>query len=139
MNQERKKPIRLEWQGGIAESTATDTATRIVIKGSEASSQNSAPKSPTTNALKANSKGPERVRMRRETKGRGGHPVLILHDIEPKQTPEMLKSFATILKTKLGCGGTAEDGEIILQTQNADAIEKKLALMGVTCKRCGGF
>jgi translation initiation factor 1 len=139
MNQEQKKPVRLEWQGGIAESTATETATRIVIKGSEASSQNSTQKSPPTNALKANPKGPERVRMRRETKGRGGHPVLILHDIEPKQSPEMLKSFATSLKTKLGCGGTAENGEIILQTQNADAIEKKLAIMGVTCKRCGGF
>jgi translation initiation factor 1 (eIF-1/SUI1) len=144
MAQERKKTIRLEWQGSLADNTP-ESATRVVIKNVDAEKQQN--NSGTCNsgnnkssvAAKVNAATPQNLRIRREAKGRGGHPVFILHEITPVISAATLKDFATKLKTKLGCGGTIEDGQIILQTQNIVALENALVSLKVTSKRCGGF
>jgi translation initiation factor 1 (eIF-1/SUI1) len=138
MAEARKKPIQLEWQGGISEVPATTNAKKISVKGRAESTAHSA------GARKAelSTQGTHSLRtlkIRRETKGRGGHPVIILFQFEPAQSEASLGNLAQSLKSKLGAGGTVEENSVVLQTQQIEKVEKILAAQGIVSKRAGGF
>lgn len=138
MTEERKKPVKLEWQGTLTD-TVPQGVVPVAIKNSQAKNSPSTNTHSTSPSASPNTSVPKTLRIRRETKGRGGHPVFILHKISPVLSHSALKDFATKLKSRLGCGGTVEDDQIILQTQNIIALESTLASLKVASERCGGF
>ncbi|MEP0202742.1 MAG: translation initiation factor Sui1 [Halioglobus sp.] len=76
------------------------------------------------------------VRLRRETKGRGGKAVTLISGV-PLAQPE-LKALAKRLKQKCGVGGSVKDSEIEIQGDKRDILLEELTKMGYTVKRAGG-
>jgi translation initiation factor 1 len=76
------------------------------------------------------------VRVSRETKGRGGKGVTIITDLPLNDMG--LSELATMLKTRLGTGGTVKDGLIEIQGDQRDRIVAELEGMGYRVKRTGG-
>lgn len=58
-------------------------------------------------------KSQQKLRVSMEKKGRGGKTVTLIKGFEGSE--EDLKELGKLLKTKCGVGGTAKDGEIIIQ------------------------
>ena len=48
-----------------------------------------------------------------------------------------LQELARLLKTRCGVGGTAKDGEIIIQGDHRDRVVEILAKGGYRCKKAG--
>ncbi|PLW94737.1 MAG: translation initiation factor [Marinilabiliales bacterium] len=71
-----------------------------------------------------------------EKKHRGGKTVTIVRDFEGSD--QELADLAKTLKNKCGTGGSAKDGEIILQGSIADKVVALLKDMGYNVKRAGG-
>jgi translation initiation factor 1 len=76
------------------------------------------------------------VRLRRETKGRGGGTVIVISGI-PLQGPA-LKELAGALKKRCGCGGTIKDGIIEIQGDHRDTLLLELQTRGYRVKLAGG-
>jgi translation initiation factor 1 len=76
------------------------------------------------------------VRLRRETKGRGGGTVIVISGI-PLQGPA-LKELAGALKKRCGCGGTVKDGIIEIQGDHRDTLLLELQARGYRVKLAGG-
>jgi len=76
------------------------------------------------------------VRIRRETKGRGGKPVTVIFGL-PLSEPA-LSSLASTLKRAIGAGGTAKDGTIVIQCEDTERVVAALAREGYEAKRAGG-
>ena len=53
-------------------------------------------------------------------------------------TADDLKSLGSLLKSKCGVGGSAKDGEIIIQGNNRDKIVDILTNLGYKAKKSGG-
>lgn len=66
----------------------------------------------------------QRLRVALERKGRGGKTVLVIRGFVGSE--EDLKALAKLLKSKMGVGGSCEDGEILIQ---GDQKEKLLSLL----------
>lgn len=112
----KKKPIKLEWEGGILQSTQENP---VLINKHEVKQKNS-PAEP--------KKISGRVVLRTEKKGRAGNPVSILtqfSDPEAKNKAS-LQQLCSELKTKLACGGTIENGEIILMIRDLEKLKNVL-------------
>jgi translation initiation factor 1 (eIF-1/SUI1) len=129
----RAKPQKLEWTGGISESTKSNDVKKITLPNEKVNV--AAPHS----ASAVGFKKPEKLKLKRETKGRSGHPVIVLFEITPTMPIASLEQFAKELKSKLGCGGTSENNTVILQTQNVERVEKELVKQGIVSVRAGGF
>lgn len=71
-----------------------------------------------------------------EKKGRNGKPVTLIEGFEG--TEEQLKSLAKEIKSKLGVGGTAKDGIIVVQGNYRDKIMQILSEKNYKTKRVGG-
>ncbi len=78
--------------------------------------------------------GPVRIWL--EKKGRNGKPVCIVRGLALPDSA--LAALATRLKRTCGTGGTAKDGEIIIQGDHRDAIASLLARDGFRVKKAGG-
>jgi translation initiation factor 1 len=76
------------------------------------------------------------VRVRRETKGRGGKTVTTVSGVPLGE--EALLKLASELKRRCGTGGTAKDGVIEIQGDHREAIVAELSRRGFTAKRAGG-
>jgi len=76
------------------------------------------------------------VRIRRETKGRGGKTVTALYGLPFKG--DELSIFSKELKQKCGTGGTIKDGVIIIQGDNISKILQILESRGIKAKKSGG-
>jgi translation initiation factor 1 len=76
------------------------------------------------------------VRLRRETKGRGGGTVIVISGIPLKDAA--LKELAGALKKRCGCGGTVKDGIIEIQGDHRDTLLAELLARGFRAKPAGG-
>jgi len=76
------------------------------------------------------------VRVRRETKGRGGKTVTTVSGVP--LGGEALRNLATDLKRRCGTGGTAKDGVIEIQGDHRETIAADLSRRGFTAKLAGG-
>src|SRR5210317_1622594 len=69
-------------------------------------------------------------------KGRAGKTVTLIKGFVGSE--QDLKSLAKLLKTRCGVGGSAKDGEIIIQGNYRDLIIKIRLEKGYNVKRIGG-
>jgi len=76
------------------------------------------------------------IRVRRETKGRGGKTVTTLSGVP--LSGEALRGLASDLKRRCGTGGTVKDGVIEIQGDHREAILAELARRGFQAKPAGG-
>lgn len=76
------------------------------------------------------------VRIRRESKGRGGKTVTVISGIP---LPEAgLNEVAKLLKKRCGSGGTVRDGSIEIQGDHREILLAELAARGYKVKSAGG-
>src|SRR5271170_610943 len=77
-----------------------------------------------------NSRG--RLILRRETKDRGGKVVVVVYGFNelPGSNAVMIGNLAKELKGKLGCGGSFDRSEIVLQGDRAAAVSALLEELG---------
>lgn len=85
---------------------------------------------------KAHSTGDGRVRVTRETKGRGGKSVTIVKGLA--LDPLALASLGKQLRTACGSGGTVKDGVIEVQGDHCERVIEALKKFGHDAKRAGG-
>lgn len=76
------------------------------------------------------------VRVRRESKGRGGKTVTVVAGVP--LAGEALKSLAGELKKRCGTSGTVKEGVIEIQGDHADLLMAELQKRGYVVKRAGG-
>ncbi|WP_027714676.1 translation initiation factor Sui1 [Desulfuromonas sp. TF] len=76
------------------------------------------------------------VRVRRESKGRGGKTVTVVVGVP--LAGEALRSLAGELKRRCGTGGTVKEGNIEIQGDHADLLVAELQKRGYVVKRAGG-
>lgn len=76
------------------------------------------------------------VKVRRETKGRGGKTVSTITGV-PLAGNE-LKTLAKQLKQRCGVGGGIKQGVIEIQGDHCDLLVLELTKQGFTAKRSGG-
>ena len=76
------------------------------------------------------------VRVRRETKGRGGKTVTTISGLA--MNLEQLTTLVKDLKRLCGAGGAIKDGVVEVQGDHCDAVLRELARRGIDAKRAGG-
>ncbi len=76
------------------------------------------------------------VRIRRETKGRGGKAVTVIDGLP--LAPTELKALAKALKKRCGVGGSTRDDSIEIQGDARDTVKQELEKRGYTVKLAGG-
>ncbi len=76
------------------------------------------------------------VRIWLERKGRNGKPVSIVRGLALEK--DALGELATRLKRACGTGGSAKDGEIIIQGDHRARIAEELGRNGLRVKLAGG-
>ncbi len=80
--------------------------------------------------------GEPEVRIWLERKSRNGKPVSIVRGL--RLDPRALADLAARLKRACGVGGTAKDGEIIIQGDHRARIAAELGNDGLRVKLAGG-
>jgi len=76
------------------------------------------------------------LRVFRETKQRGGKTAVLIKKFVGND--DDLDKLAKALKTKCGVGGSAKDGEIIIQGDVRDKVCEILTKMNYRFKKAGG-
>ena len=76
------------------------------------------------------------VRIRRESKGRGGKTVTVVSGIPVDDAG--LKMVAALLKKRCGTGGTVKEGIIEIQGDHRELLLAELAARGYKVKAAGG-
>jgi translation initiation factor 1 len=76
------------------------------------------------------------LRVHRETKHRGGKTAIVIKNFFGND--DDLQKLAKELKTKCGVGGSAKDGEIIIQGDVRDKVCEILTKLNYKFKRAGG-
>jgi len=82
------------------------------------------------------SQGDGIVRIRRESKGRGGKTVTLIHGVPLASAP--LKDLAKKLKKRCGVGGSVKEGVIETQGDQRDTCKAVLEGLGFQVKLAGG-
>ena len=80
--------------------------------------------------------GDGNVKVRRETKGRGGKTVTTITGLALNK--DQLKELLGHLKRKSGSGGAEKDGVLEIQGDHCEGIITELAKRGIKAKRAGG-
>lgn len=78
----------------------------------------------------------QQLYVKREKKGRGGKEVSIVTGFMGSE--DDLKDLGKELKKSLGVGGSAKDGEIVIQGEHRDKIVEILTKKGYKTKKSGG-
>jgi len=81
-------------------------------------------------------KGDGIVRVRRETKGRGGKTVTTAEGVP--LSGEALRQLCAELKRRCGTGGTIKEGVIQIQGDHRETVLAELSRRGFTVKPAGG-
>lgn len=76
------------------------------------------------------------VRVRRETKGRGGKAVTVIEGVP--LAPDALKALAKTLKKRCGVGGSVKGDTIEIQGDVRETVQGELQQRGYTVKLAGG-
>jgi translation initiation factor 1 len=76
------------------------------------------------------------VRVRRETKGRGGKTVTVVSGVPGDEAA--IRALAGELKRRCGSGGTLKDGVMEIQGDHSDLLVAELSSRGYRAKRSGG-
>lgn len=76
------------------------------------------------------------VRVRRETKGRGGKTVCTISGVPGDDVT--LRDLCTALKKRCGAGGSVKDGVIEIQGDHCATLLTELASRGFKAKKAGG-
>lgn len=130
MTEQKKKPVRLEIDRGILQSTA-EAAVPIQATGVSRKDKNV---SAAKQAVPPPAAGYD-LRLRFEKKGRGGQPVFVLYSVLPASLQRAkvpnLEELGRILRGNLGCGGTVTDAEVILQCRDRERLDAALARLGL--------
>lgn len=71
-----------------------------------------------------------------DKKGRGGKEVVLIKGFVG--TNDDLNLLAKVLKTQCGVGGSAKEGEIVIQGNKRDQVLSILEKLGYNAKRVGG-
>jgi translation initiation factor 1 len=72
---------------------------------------------------------PARAVVRFEKKGRGGKAVTVIEKLS--LGPAELEAWLSELKRALGCGGTVEEGALVLQGDSRERVGRLLEARGV--------
>ena len=80
--------------------------------------------------------GDGKVRVSRETKGRGGKTMTVVRGV-PLDALALL-AFGKQLRTGCGTGGTVKDGVIELQGDHCERVMERLKAQGWVVVRVGG-
>ncbi len=80
--------------------------------------------------------GEQLLELHRETKGRAGKAVVIVRNFIGSD--DDLSDLGKKLKAHCGTGGSAKDGEIIIQGDQRDKVDAYLKSKGYKTKRVGG-
>jgi translation initiation factor 1 len=76
------------------------------------------------------------VKVRRETKGRGGKTVTTVSGLALNR--DQLRELLSDLKRRIGTGGAEKDGVLEIQGDHCDVILQELAKRAIKAKRGGG-
>jgi len=122
MSDDRSRLVYSTEHGSLAKPTAGDKKK----KGKSQPSQAPAIKNPAKQG----------VRIRRESKGRGGKNVCVVDGLN--MTDDKLKDLLKKLKNQLGTGGAVKDGCIEIQGDHRDKLLALLEKEGIKAKLAGG-
>ena len=78
----------------------------------------------------------QELKVKLEKKGRAGKQATVVKDFNG--TMEDLNALAKLLKSKCGVGGSAKDGEIIIQGNVVEKVIDILRKEGYNTKKSGG-
>jgi translation initiation factor 1 len=84
----------------------------------------------------AKASGPPRIRVARETSGRGGKGVTVITGL-PLDAGK-LEELAGQLKRACGAGGAARGDRIEIQGEHRDRLVAELSKLGYDAKKAGG-
>jgi len=85
----------------------------------------------------ANNRSKQRIRVFLDKKRRGGKAVTLITGLE--ESDEYITDLGKTLKKMCGVGGSAKNGEIIVQGDHRDKVITYLIDQGYTdCKKSGG-
>ena len=76
------------------------------------------------------------VRLRRESKGRGGKAVTVIEGIPER--PDKLKLICKQLKQRCGVGGAVKGSQLEIQGDQRSTCKQQLETMGYRVKLSGG-
>lgn len=87
-------------------------------------------------AAKPVNAGPPKIRVARETAGRGGKGVTVVTGLP--LAGDALEQLAGQLKRSCGAGGGVREGKIEIQGEQRDRVLAELLKLGYDAKRAGG-